>query len=136
MLVLRNENDRGGPGRRIRQPPLHLKAVGQGLEALTESSIVQGEIRQVPFDAHEEEAEIVVLVLIGVENIGSPIVQKTGDRGDNSFAVGAMDQENGGVRHLYFLHTAVRNRASGLRYSFRISRPPCSCSNQRKACGV
>jgi hypothetical protein len=36
----------------------------------------------------------------------------------------------------YLRHTAVKNRESGLRYSFRISSPPCSCSSQRKASGV
>ena len=66
MLVLGNENRGGGPGHRIGQPPLHLKAVGQGLEALAERRVVQREIRQVPLDAHEEQAQIVVLVLIGV----------------------------------------------------------------------
>jgi hypothetical protein len=61
-----------------------------------------------------------------VENIRSLRVQETGDSGDNSFAVGAMNQEYGGSRHLYLRQTAVRNRESGLRYSFRISSPPCS----------
>jgi hypothetical protein len=41
-------------------------------------------------------------VLIGVENIGALRVQETGDSGDNSFAVGAMNQEYGGIRHLSY----------------------------------
>jgi len=62
MLVLRNENRRGGPGRRIRQPPLHLKAIGQRLKIRAKSGIVQGEIRQIPLNAHEEQAQVVILV--------------------------------------------------------------------------
>ncbi len=48
-----------------------------------------------PLDTHEEEAELVVLVLVGVQDVGSLIVEKRGDARDEAFLVRAIDQENG-----------------------------------------
>lgn len=52
-----------------------------------------------PFDAHEEEAEGAIDVLIGVEDVGSVLVKERGDAGDETFLVGAVDEEDGGVFH-------------------------------------
>src|SRR5262249_39160407 len=48
---------------------------------------------------HEEEAQLVILMLVGVKNVGAALVKQAGDAGDESLAVGAVDQENCGVFH-------------------------------------
>jgi len=40
---------------------------------------------------------MVVLVLIGMQNVGAVGVKEIGDGGDQSFAIGAIDEQNGGV---------------------------------------
>jgi hypothetical protein len=57
--------------------------------------VVGGEL-----DTHEEETKLHILVLIGVEDVGVVLLnQKVGDGGDKAFAVGAVDEENGGLGH-------------------------------------
>jgi hypothetical protein len=41
----------------------------------------------------------VVLVLVGVQNVRAVLVEKAGNAGDQSFAVGTIDEKNGGVFH-------------------------------------
>jgi hypothetical protein len=52
-----------------------------------------------PFGAHEEEAGLVVLMLIGKQNVGAVAVEEAGDGGDETFPVGSVDEEGGGVLH-------------------------------------
>ena len=54
---------------------------------------------QIPLHAHEEEAQIVVLVLVGVQDVGPVPVQKARDAGDDPFPVGTVNQKGCGVRH-------------------------------------
>jgi len=46
-----------------------------------------------PLDAHEEEAQFVVLVLVGVEDVGSMLGKQRGDAGNETFLVGAIDEQ-------------------------------------------
>jgi hypothetical protein len=55
---------------------------------------------EIPFHAHEEQAKIVIVVLIGVEDVGPVFVQQPGNTGHESLPVGAVDQQNGCVLHL------------------------------------
>ncbi len=58
-------------------------------------SVVGGKL-----DAHEEEAKLDILMLVGVEDIGVVLLhKKIGNGGDETFAVGAVDEENGGLGH-------------------------------------
>ncbi|HEV2710308.1 MAG TPA: hypothetical protein VGU67_08860 [Edaphobacter sp.] len=51
-------------------------------------------------DAHEEEAKFHILMLIGVQNIGVVLLdEKVGDGGDETFAVGAVNEKNGYLGH-------------------------------------
>ena len=74
----------------------------EGGEGGVESGIVQVKILHVPFDAHEEEPQVVILMLIGVQYIRSVGVKKAGDSGDESFLIRAVDEENGRIRHIDF----------------------------------
>ncbi len=48
-----------------------------------------------PLDAHEEEAEGVVLMLIGVKDVGALRIEQSGYTGDEALLVGAIDEQNG-----------------------------------------
>ena len=91
--------------------PAHLKAVGQGRELFDEGTQVKGRaaalvqrsaIRrtQGPFDAHEEEAGGVVLMLVGVEDVCSEFVEQIGNPRHQTTLVGAIDQQNRRVFHV------------------------------------
>jgi hypothetical protein len=60
---------------------------------------VDGKVIQRPFHPHEKQAGLVVLVLVGVDNVGSVLIKNAGDRGDKAFAVRARDKEDGGILH-------------------------------------
>ena len=77
------------------QRPLHIESGGELFEAVGERG--QIEAFQSPFHAHEKQTLGAILMLIGVGDVGAVLVQHAGDLGHESFAIGAMDEENGGV---------------------------------------
>ena len=60
-----------------------------------------GEIKSLerPLDTHEEEAGFRVLVLVSMGDVGAVAVEQTSYGGDQAFAVGGVDQENGRAGH-------------------------------------
>jgi hypothetical protein len=60
----------------------------------------QAEAFQRPFDAHQKQPGGIVLMLIGMQDVGVMGVQEIGDGGDQPFLVGAGDQQNGGIAHV------------------------------------
>ena len=50
-------------------------------------------------DAHEEEVLLVVLMLVGVEDVCAVLIEHAGDTGHQTATVGAVDKENSGVFH-------------------------------------
>jgi hypothetical protein len=72
-------------------------------------------------DAHEEETKLDILMLIGVENIGVVLLhQKVGNGGDETFAVGTVDEKNGGFGHGSNLIRAFFKEAATINASGRI----------------
>ena len=55
--------------------------------------------RKAPLDAHEKQAEIVVLVLVGMQNIGAVLVEQARHPRHQPLAVGTMDQQNRCIFH-------------------------------------
>ena len=94
MLVFRDEDRHSRRRARPDQAPVHLEPAGQVSELFSQARFVEIEGAWIPFHAHEKEAETVVLMLVGVENVAAVIGQKTGHRRHNTFAVGTMDQQN------------------------------------------
>ena len=91
VQVAGHEDRHRGAGRRVLHPPAHSEALGDGLELARQ--ILAGSRSksvQVPLDPHEEQPQVVVLVLIGVEDVGAVGVQKVRDGGDNPLPVGAV----------------------------------------------
>jgi len=58
---------------------------------------LQIELVQRPLDAHEEQAQVLVLVLVRVQDVGAVRVEKIGDGRDQPLAVGTIDQQRGCV---------------------------------------
>ena len=70
---------------------------GEPAEVLVEGGEI--EALSCPLDAHEEEAGFRVLVLVGMGDVGAVAVEQTSYGGDQSFAVGGVDQEYGCAGH-------------------------------------
>ena len=60
-------------------------------EWVARSPLVEVEFPKVPLDPHEEQAQLFVLVLVGVQNVSPMAVDKVGDSGQNALAVRAID---------------------------------------------
>ena len=123
MLVLRDKDSYGRAHSRIRQLPFHIKALGQLFEFFVKSGFVQIEFGQFPLDAHEKQPEVVILMLIGVKNICAVSVQETGDLSDDSFLVGAMNQQNSGVRHSLTMIAYGACAAGGVKWAIGLCVP-------------
>ncbi len=127
VQVLGAEERHPGTAISQRQLPAHsqfagergkLRLKGFQIKALRRSSAVC----KSPFDTHEEEAQFVVLVLVGVEDVGAAFVEHSGNASHQALPVRAVDEQNGGVFHTsYSLNQdwpsrrapAVRPAASG-----------------------
>src|ERR1035438_9460034 len=77
--------------------PLHPQFRGRGLEFRAECA--QVESFQRPFDAHKKQAGLVVLMLIGVGDVGAVSIEKACHGCDQAFTVRTVDQENSGIGH-------------------------------------
>ena len=63
------------------------------------SAGLEAKLLEVPFDAHQEQVALAVLVLVGVQDVGIVPVQEFADGGNDPLAVGTVDQQDGGVLH-------------------------------------
>lgn len=81
------------------QFPLHLEFLGDWRELLLELRGIKREARQVPFHAHEEQILFGILMLVCVQDVGVVPIEKVGDCRNQTFAVGTIDQQGGGVFH-------------------------------------
>ena len=77
MQVLRDEDRQACDGGGEFQAPVHTQLGGDGLEVRSEG--VHAEAVERPFDAHEEEAGFVVLMLIGMDDVGAVLVKHAGN---------------------------------------------------------
>ena len=89
VKLLRHEDRNPGNVRHHAEAPLHLKGRGRGLEFCPECT--QIERFQFPFDAHKKQAGIVVLMLIGMGNVGAVSIKEVCDGRDQAFAIWTVD---------------------------------------------
>jgi hypothetical protein len=52
-----------------------------------------------PFHAHEEQAGLRVLMLVGMGDVGAETKEQAGNARHQAFAVGTVDQQDGGIGH-------------------------------------
>jgi hypothetical protein len=79
--------------------PVESGCLGQRRKRLPKLQFIQIEIAQRPFDAHKEEAQFRILVLVGVQNIAAVRKQKIRDSGYQSLAIGGVQQQDCAVVH-------------------------------------
>ena len=82
------------------EAPVHVEFGGQFSVGAFEGRKIEGRGRgraggQFPLHAHEEEAQLVVAMLVRMQDIGAVGVEHGGDARDEALAVGAIDQQNG-----------------------------------------
>jgi len=75
------------------------KRVGDRREGGREVGRIEVEACQIPLHPHQEQPELGVLVLVGVQDVGVVPEQEVGDGCDQPLLVGAGQQQNGGVAH-------------------------------------
>ena len=85
--------DRGGEF----EAPDHSEFIGNGGKGCAKGCDVKAIER--PFDAHEEKGCFVILMLVGMDDVGAVLVEHAGDAGDKTFAIGAVDEQNSGLCH-------------------------------------
>ena len=73
-------------------------SAASGVKAVLERFKI--EAVQLPLDAHEEEAQVVVDVLVGVQNVRAALVEQPRNARHQALAIGAIDQQNGGIFHV------------------------------------
>jgi hypothetical protein len=99
MVILRNEDGDARAVGSVGEPPVHLEVAGDGSEALGKLSEVKIEIRGIELDPSQKEVGFLVSMLIGEQDVSVVAKDEVGNRSDDSFAVGAGDEKDGGVEH-------------------------------------
>ena len=108
VVVLRDEERDAVRQRSDRSSRQRIcEALGDRGELARELVEVEVEVGEVPLDAHEEQAALGVLVLVGVQDVGVVAVEELADGGDDPLAVGAVDEQDGGVLHRRCTHSAL-----------------------------
>jgi hypothetical protein len=99
MVVLRNEDRGPRVVESIRDAPVHREAIRDLRNRRLQASAIGVQLRHVELDALEELARYRIGVLIRVEDVGAVPIQDLGQRGDQAFAIGAADEQGGGLFH-------------------------------------
>ena len=99
MIEFRYEYGQTRLAARFGEPPDHPEAVRDGSESRGEVGQIEAEVRQFPFHPHQEQFQLGILMLVGMQDIGVVRQQKIGDGGDQPSLVGAGNQQDGGMTH-------------------------------------
>ena len=93
---------------------------------LFRASLILRRASERPLDAHEEETKIVILVLVGVQDVGASLIEQRGDARHKTLAVRAVDEQNGRIFHVHFSlsHGAHCKRAAPGKSSMQTSSLP------------
>ena len=99
VVEFRDEDRQARFDRGQRQAPGHLVFLGDRREGLIETVDAEFEAIQLPLHPHQEQAGHLVLMLIGVKDVGVVGIKKVGDGGDQALLIGAGHQQTGGISH-------------------------------------
>ncbi len=81
------------------QTPFHAELIGNRIELFGEFPEWQIKTIWIELHAHKEPCRFGVGVLVGVEDVAAVPKDEVGDGGDQSFLVGATDEEDGTGSH-------------------------------------
>lgn len=115
VKILRNEYRHAYDGGGKFQTPVHAQSRRDRLKMRAES--IDGETFERPFHPHEKQAGLMVLMLIGMNDVGPMFIEHARNRCYQTFTVRAIDQQDGGVIHarelsMAFYCTGIRGPAS------------------------
>ena len=99
MVILRDEDGDAGAFGGVSEPPFHLEVAGDGSKAFGKVGKVKIKICRIELNPRQKEIGFLVSMLIGEQDVAVVAEDEFGNRGDDPFAVGAGDQEDGGVMH-------------------------------------
>jgi hypothetical protein len=88
MLIVRDQQRYRDLSLSENDLPVDLQPFRQWGELLPELQFIKIEIAQRPFDTHEEEAQLSILVLVGVKDISTVFEEEIGNGRDQSLAIG------------------------------------------------
>ena len=104
-----------------------FELVGDRAERAVEVLQIQAETVQVKLDTGQVVAFFAGLVLLEMQNVAIVTIDEFGDRGIQTFAVWALDEQNGGVFHLTLRNERLIVRDKQRRRVRPVS--PCGSSN-------
>ncbi len=107
MVILRNEDRDAGAVGGVCEPPVHLEVASDGSKSIGKLGKVKIEICRVELYPGQKEIGFLVSMLIGEQDVAIVAKDKFSNRGDHTFAVGARDEEDGGVTHKRLLIQSV-----------------------------
>jgi hypothetical protein len=82
-------------GLRALDVSFHVMSQFGGEAAKAARKRLQIESLQLKLHAHEEQAEVAVDVLVGVQNVGATLEEQSRHARHKALAIGAIDQQNG-----------------------------------------
>ncbi len=101
MQIMRTKNSHVLRGVGKFQLPVQRMPLGQRRERRAELCFVKILFVGRKLDPHEEQAQLHILMLIGIQNIGVIFLnQEVGDGGDQAFAVRTINKQNRSFRHI------------------------------------
>src|ERR1700690_2860177 len=115
MVILRNQDSNTGAvvGRGVGtgKAPVHLEFAGDGSKVVGKLAEIKIKAGRVELHARKKQVGFFVPVLVVEQDVAIMAKDEIGNRGNDSFAVGAGDEKDGGVMHhkpIIFRATAVK----------------------------
>src|SRR5579862_3179970 len=79
---------------RVFHSPVHLEARSHWFELLTKSSPREIEVLERPLHTHKKKTFVVILVLVGMQDVGAVHVKEVGYSGHETLPVRTIDEQN------------------------------------------
>jgi hypothetical protein len=99
MVILRNEDRGPAVAKAIRDAPGHREARGDFPDGGLQASSIGVQLRHVELDALEELTRYGIGMLVRIEDVGAVSIEDLRKRCDEAFAIGATDEQGGGLFH-------------------------------------
>ena len=124
VLVARDEQSHGNSPSAKDHSPRESGAIGKRSEGPAKLRFIQVEAIERPFDAHEEQVQLRVLMLVGMQDVPAMREEEVRDQGDQTFAVGRVEQQNRALIHVNELldsrlHNSAYITRRGVRFEIK-----------------
>jgi hypothetical protein len=99
VVILRNEDGNAGATGGMGEPPVHLEVVRDGSKVLGKLGKIKIKVGRVELHSCKKEIGFGISMLIVEQDVAVVAKDEIGNGGNDSFAVGAGDEKDGGVVH-------------------------------------